>query len=56
MGSPIHFGILVVEAQRAQWPSTKEYTVNDIEILKVYSLIEGYWALWEGRYQSPNII
>ena len=35
--------------QRLQYPSIKEYTLNysrDPTIIKVYSLIKGYWSLW----------
>ena len=40
-------------SQRAQYPLTKEYTLNhyyyslySLRYIKVYSLLKGYWALW----------
>ena len=38
-------------AQRTQYPLIKEYTLNNRALIwwfKVYSLIKGYWDLWEG--------
>ena len=35
--------------QRAQYPLIKEYTLGALILrFKVYSLVEGYWALWLG--------
>ena len=39
-------------AQRAQYPSKKEYGLNYIGLhimFKLHSLIKGYWALWGFR-------
>ena len=46
--------------QKAQYPLIEEYGLNyiglHIMILKLYSLIKGYWALWGGmKPKAPKI-